>query len=207
MVLTVSDFVLLFLGIIGSIFAGIMSSLYVQRKVKKGDTDEIINNVKDVIKEELEVNLASLGIEDLTTTVVDTTEPASTSNEGDSKFLTVGDTTNTIFTVMVVSSFESAVKSGNYILLDKELRKDISEVYALMNIANSHTYLLTQLTFVIKTTSLDQVNFEKVFQKQKDNLAEKHSDLILRIEPLIQKIINSPIQKRSFFSCLRRNKN
>ena len=96
---------------------------------------------------------------------------------------------------------------GNHILLDKELRKDISEVYALMNIANNHTYLLTQLTFVIKTTALDQVNFEKVFQKQKDNLAEKHTNLILEIEPLIEEITNSYKQKRSFFSCLRRNKN
>lgn len=169
MVLTDSDFILLGLSIAGSIFAGIISSFLVQRKIRKTDTDEIVTNVKNVIKEELQVDLEHLQKEDLTTIKI---------NSG----------TQTITSIMEVSSFESAVKSGNYILLNKDLRKDISEVYALMELANQHSYLLTKLTFVIKTTDLEVANYDRIFKWQKENLKEKHLELLPKIESLIKKL-------------------
>jgi len=190
-VLTHTDFILLGLSIGGSIFAGIVSSFYVQRNVKKMDTIEIVTNVKNVIKEELEVNLKNLKAENLATTEI----PSGKKFENfikDPKFSKVGVSTTTTLNVMQVSSFESAVKSGNYILLNKELRNDISEVYVSMNLANKMVDLISELTFVIRTTELEQVNFEVIFETQKNSIAEKHRAMIKKITPLMEKLSDLP---------------
>ena len=122
-----------------------------------------------MIREELEVNLASLKKEDL-----------SQLNEENS--------TATIYSVMETWSFESAVKSGNYILLNKDLRKEISDVYVLMELANKQSDNITDLTFVIKTTQLEVENYNRIVKIQKEDFATKHRELIPKIEALIKNL-------------------
>jgi len=189
MVLTISDFILLGLSIAGSIFAGIISSFFVQRHFKNKDTEDVIQNVKNVIKEELKDNLNSFRNDDLTTILVNKrTEKTGEVNTKNSKFKAVGNATLTNISLRETSSFESAVKSGNYMLLNKKLRQDISQVYTLMYSSNKQSDLLTELTFVIRTTEVEQVNFMKIYESQKENLNNKHKKLIPLIESLIQKL-------------------
>lgn len=160
-------------GIAGSIIAGMTGSFLIQKVINHFSTNGIRDNVKKVIKDELEVNLDNLNSEDIS------------ERRGDVDGIGTTDSTHVILETW---SFESAVKSGNYILLNKELRKEISDVYALMEIANRQSDQITKLTFVIKTTELEVENYKNIIKVQKDNFGEKHKKLIPKIESLIKQL-------------------
>ncbi len=157
-------------GITGSIIAGMTGSFLIQKLLNSINTNEIRNNVKNVIKEELEINLTDLQNEDLET-------------------LTASDGSTEVTHVFLEKwAFESAVKSGNYILLNKDLRKDVSSVYASIGLANRQSDLLTKMHFTINTTELELENFRLVRTAQINNLVGKHRELIPKMESLITQL-------------------
>ena len=169
MILTAADLILLGLSIAGSVFAGVLTPILIRRKMNQADTNEIIANVKQAIKDELTHNQKHLKKEDTTST-----------KEGI-------ETKTTIWHIETYA-FESAVKSGNFILLNSELRKLISEVYALAHIVNRQGDLISKLTFTIKTTDLEVANYNRIFEIQKNAFVEKHSEIVKKIDALIPKL-------------------
>jgi len=141
-------------------------------RYKKG----VRNNVKNVIREELEVNLKSLKNEN------------TSQSKGNIGGIKIVEATHSI---METWSFESAVKSGNYILLNKILRKEISEIYALMELANRQSKDIFKMTFVIITTEIELANHKEIMKIQNENFIIKHKELIPKIESLIKKLNGS----------------
>ena len=85
-------------------------------------------------------------------------------------------------------AFDSAVKSGNFILLDKELRNDISELYVLMDVANYHANLQTKMTFDIITDKKELAKYRRIVDIQTAGFIDKHNDIITKIELLLKKL-------------------
>ena len=143
-------------------------SLRIQRKMKKEDTDGIISNMKEAIKQEIEEHIDAIGKEDMTPT------------EG-------GGVKSTNVKYLEISSFESSVKSGNFILLNSELRKIISELYTLIHLTNFQVDQLIKSQFTL-TTDETKEKFESILALQSKGMTDKHDKVVKLSKELIKKL-------------------
>ena len=160
------DYNLLGITIAGGIFVGIVSSLIVQFIIKAIEKKGIVSNMKESIKQEIEENIGSIQDEDLTL-----------------KKKGKWDTTN--IKVFTTASYESAVNSGNFTLLDKELRKKISELYTFIHLANRHSDLLIKSQFTIPQ---DKTKFMELIKNQLKLFEDSHSEVVTRGNTLSKKL-------------------
>lgn len=165
--LAFDDYFLLGLSIAGSIFAGIISSFLVSRKIKNDDTKNIIKNMKNAIKQEIQENIDGLKDEDMTTSM---------DNDGFYK---------SEIKYLSMASFDSSVKSGNFILLDRELRELISDLYLFIHLGNFHADQLIHSQFII---SYDDEKFEKIILTQLKALKEIHEKITTKSNSLLKKL-------------------
>jgi hypothetical protein len=164
------DFAVLVSGIIIAAFA----SLVIQRDMKKRDEKDVINNVKNAIKQEIQGNLDTLKEEDLST-------------DKDGNWATIA------VRILTVNSFESSVQSGKFILLSDELRKRISEVYTDIHIANNYT---DQLQVSANTITKDAGNKHTVIQSLLQNLKDKHDVIENKSESLLEESLKDSIKEK-----------
>jgi len=143
-------------------------SLRIQRKMKKEDTNEIISNMKNAIKQEIEANVLGLKDEDTTTTMDGTVRKGKE-------------------TLLETPIYDSSVKSGNFILLSSELRKGISELYAYIYLANSHVDLIMESQFTLFTDET-KAKFERIEVIQNKHLKKMHDDIVKLSEELLKKL-------------------
>jgi len=126
------DYGLLLITIAGGIFVGVVSSLIVQLIIKWFEKKGIISDMKEAIKQEIEENILGLKDEDTTSSMEGTTMKSEE-------------------ILLETASYDSSVKSGNFILLPRELRKGISNLYAYIYIANFHIDQVIKSQFTLFT--------------------------------------------------------
>ena len=160
------DYTLLSLTIIGSIFAGIVSSLIVQVIIKKVEKNGIISNMKKAIKQEIQENRDAIKYYKITTK----TEPKMKTSE--IKYLTI-------------ASYDSSVNSGDFILLSDELRQEISELYTYIHITNFDSDQLIKSQYIMPRNT---TKFDELIQRQLDALAKSYQVIITKSENLLKKL-------------------
>jgi len=158
----------LLIPIIGLIIAagGIIASIVWDAKNRKNTKNEARDTVKSAVKQEIQENLSGLEKEDLTST-------------------TEGDWTKTEMKYLTIASYNSSVQSGNFILLEGELRKDISELYTYIHLANNLVDQLIESTFTITE---NKEKFEKIIENQIKGLKEHHDKIITKSKEILKKI-------------------
>ena len=161
------DYTLLSLTIIGSIFAGIVSSLIVQVIIKKVEKNGIISNMKKAIKQEIQENMDEIKDYKITTK----TEEAKIKTSK-LKYLTI-------------ASFDSSVNSGDFILLSAELRQEISELYTYIHVANFESDQLIKSQYIM---ARNITKFEEIIQRQLDALTEMYQTITTKSENILKKL-------------------
>ena len=164
------QYFLVALSILIPIIIGIPISAYItlliQRKMKKEDMNEIISNLKNSIKQEIQENIVTVNEEDVTITKK-------------------GKWDRAIINILTTASYESSVNSGNFTLLPSNLRKDISELYTFIDIANRHTGLLVKSQFVMVE---DKDRFKELIENQLKHFTENHQEVLTRSNSLLKKL-------------------
>jgi len=148
-------------------------SLRIQRHMKKEDTNDIISNTKESLKDEIKQTIKTLSEEDMTQT-----------KENDVKGHEV---TGRKVKFLVTASFESSVNSGNFNLLDKDLRTMIGDLYAHIHLANFKLDQLIKSQFTL-TTSETKETFNAIRQLQMDSLKEEHEAITKNSNALLEKL-------------------
>jgi len=161
------DYTLLSLTIIGSIFAGIVSSLIVQVIIKKVEKNGIISNMKEAIKQEIQENKDAIKDYKITTRIEETKITIS-----ELKYLTI-------------ASFDSSVNSGDFILLSAELRQKISELYTYIHVANFESDQLIKSQYIMAE---DNNRFERLIQRQLNALAKMYQVITTKSENILKKL-------------------
>jgi len=158
----------LIIPIIGLIIAagGIIASIVWDANNRKNAKNEARDTVKSAVKQEIQENLSGLEEEDLTST-------------------TKGDWTKTEMKYLTIASYNSSVQSGNFILLDGELRKDISELYTYIHLANYQVDQLIKSTFTITE---NKEKFIKILDNQIKGLEGQHDKIIKKSKEVLKKI-------------------
>jgi hypothetical protein len=159
------------LSILIPILIGVPSSAYfslhIQRKMKKDDIEEIIKNMKNAIKLELEKNLT--GIE-----------------KGHTSFLTSeGKKGSTDVIYFETPAYESSVKSGNFILLSEIIRQGISEIYGIINNTNYLTEKLVDSQFILRSEET-QTQFSETRKSKLDNLSNMQKEIKDKTEEILK---------------------
>lgn len=161
------DYTLLSLTIIGSIFAGIVSSLIVQVIIKKVEKNGIISNIKKAIKQEIQENVESIKDFKITTKKME-----DGTKESELKYLTI-------------ASYDSTVKSGDFILLSTELRQEISELYTYIHVANFESDQLIKSQYIMAE---DNDKFEKLILRQLGVLTKSYQVIKTKSKILLKKL-------------------
>ena len=133
---------------------------------RKNAKNEARDNVKSSVKQEIQENLSGLEKEDLTSTIE-------------------GVWTKTSMKYLTIASYNSSVQSGNFILLEGELRKEISELYTYIHIANFQVDQLIKSAFTITD---NKEKFKKIFDQQIEGLEEQHKIIIEKSKKVLKKI-------------------
>ena len=164
--MNIEDFILTSISIAVGIIGGAYASLRVQRKMKNDEKKEIVTNVKNAIKQEIQGNVDTIKREDLSLDKSDGWKSVSM------KYLQI-------------PSYESSVKSGNFILLNDELRKKISGLYTNIHIANNQADQLSKSTFTITENT---AKFDRMFKKQLGFLKKKHEEILTTSNSILEKL-------------------
>jgi hypothetical protein len=151
------------LMLVAIILGGIVT-IAINHSTKEKDKESIIKNMKNAIKTELVLNLE--GIEDI------------------KKKTFVNENGNRISYVCDSYSFESSVRSGNFILLEDKLRTDLTLVYGIMELINQKNDNIRSMDFGVD--SLGQ------FKSQKEHhikeIEMKYSAVIPKLTSLIAEL-------------------
>ena len=166
--LEVSQYFALFSSITGSIFAGVTSSFIFQWIWKKQEKANTIKDIKKSLKTEIDTNLKGLKEEDLTSNIHE---------DG---------THDTTLFYLETSVYDSTIQSGNFVLLNNELKSDISEIYTLGYLANRQSDYIGKFMFEIYDTHIQKENWNAIEKYQYENLEEKHQNIIKKFEDILK---------------------
>lgn len=158
LIITIIAVIIAAIGIIISIIWDIIN--------RKNAKTEARDNVKRSVKQEIQENISELEEEDLTPKIE-------------------GEWTKTVSKYLTIASYNSSVQSGNFILLEGELRKDVSELYTYIHLANYLTDQLIKNAFTITDKKQD---FKKIIAQQTKVLKEYHDTIIQKSKEILKKI-------------------
>jgi hypothetical protein len=161
-----------------TIFLGSLSAFLVQKLSKSLENKNTRYDIVDGLLLELKAAQKSIREEDLTTvdekTILESVEGRKVK------------TNTTAIVIFTHSFFDSVVNSGQFILLDKKLREDISIIYNQLNSSNFNASLLTKMTFLIKKDDTDRTEWRKTFDLQKLTFQDIHNIVIAEINKAIK---------------------
>ena len=133
---------------------------------QKLDKNTRISDMKKAIKQEIQENMDAVKDYKITTRL----ETKITISE--LKYLTI-------------TSFDSSVNSGDFILLSSELRQKISELYTYIHIANFESDQLIKSQYIM-TEEGDR--FERLIQRQLNALTKIYQTITTQSENLLKKL-------------------
>jgi hypothetical protein len=94
-------------------------------------------------------------------------------------------TTRTEIDYLTHSFFDTIVNSGQILLLDSELRNELTEVYELINASNFHTNQLVKMSFLVKYTPEMFANYKVNFELQKNTLQDHRGTVLKAVKDVI----------------------
>jgi len=134
---------------------------------QKQDKDTRISDMKKAVKQEIQENMDEIKDYKITTKTEEVKIKTSKI-----KYLTI-------------ASFDSSVNSGDFVLLSAELRKEISELYTYIFIANFESEQLIKSQYIMAE---DNDRFERLVQRQLDALTEMYQTITTKSENILKKL-------------------
>jgi hypothetical protein len=105
-------------------------------------------------------------------------------------------TNKTTIPIFTHSFFDSIVNSGQFVLLEKQLREDIATIYNMIGSSNFNAQLITKLTFIIKTDKTTLAEWKKTFDLQKLTFQDIHDDVMPLIKEVLIKLDKIHLHKK-----------
>ena len=163
------EFVVTFVGIAGGIIGGAYASLRIQQKMKSDSEKGVVKNMIESIKEELDDAKKGIGAFKKDPVKWD---KSNGEFKGEKPWI-------------LKPAYESAVNSGNFVLLNKTLQKDIPKAYLSIDAINFYSDLIRR--FVFSSGGIKRVDFTAddlciKLEKNVKKLDDKFSELLPKLK-------------------------